>query len=286
MWPIRVLAGRAHRALAGLPGWKVRRMSWVESGRAWGERAADWAYLVEPYARGVNEALFDRAQVGPGTRLLDIACGSGYAASVAAGRGAEVCGLDASEALIAIARARTPAGDFRVGDMFGLPFEDGRFDVAVSFNGIWKGCEDALAEARRVVRPGGLAGFSFWGSPKRLGLLPYFAALVELSPADHVSATINQGDTGRPGVAEQMLAGAGLEFAGRGAAQVINEFPDLDLAVRALAAAGPSWPALKHVGQDRFAEAMREALRPLYTEGLGVRIVSELGWITGTVPSA
>ena len=93
MWPIRVLASRA---LAGLPGWKVRRMSWVESGRAWGERAADWAYLVEPYARRVNDALFDRAQVGPGTRLLDIACGSGYAASVAAGRGAQVCGLDAS----------------------------------------------------------------------------------------------------------------------------------------------------------------------------------------------
>ena len=261
-------------------------MSWVESGRAWGELAADWAYLVEPYARRVNDALFDQAQVGPGTRLLDIACGSGYAANVAAGRGAEVCGLDASEALIAIARARTPAGDFRVGDMFALPFEDGRFDVATSFNGIWKGCDAALAEARRVVRPGGLVGFSFWGSPKRLGLLPYFAALAELSPADHVSATINQGDTGRPGVAEQMLADAGLEFTGRGTAQVINEFPDLDLALRALAAAGPSWPALHRVGQDRFAEAMREALSPLYAEGLGVRIVSEFGWVIGTVPTA
>ncbi len=260
-------------------------MSWAESGRAWGEQAADWAYLVEPYARRVNDALFDRAQIGPGTRLLDIACGSGYAASVAAGRGAGVSGLDASAALIAIARTRTPAGDFRVGDMFALPFADGCFDVATSFNGIWQGCEDALVEARRVVRPGGMVGFSFWGSPKRLGLLPYFAALLELSPADHVSATINQGGTGRPGVAEQMLADAGLEFAARGAAQVINEFPDLDLAVRGLAAAGPSWPALQHAGPDRFAEAMREALRPQYAEGLGVRIVSEFGWIIGTVPA-
>jgi hypothetical protein len=87
-------------------------------------------------------------------------------------------------------------------------------------------------------------------------------------------------------VAEQMLADAGLEFAGRGTAQAISEFPDLDLAVRALAAAGPSWPALKHAGHDRFAEAMREALSPLYTEGLGVRIVSEFGWVIGTVPGA
>ncbi len=261
-------------------------MDWAQSGRAWGERATDWAYLVEPYARRVNEALFDRAGVAAGTRLIDIACGSGYAAGVAANRGAEVSGLDASEALIAIARARVPAGDFRVGDMFALPFADDRFDVATSFNGIWKGCEGALREARRVVRPGGLVGFSFWGSPKRLGLLPYFAALLELSPADHVDATLNQGDTGRPGVAEQMLGEAGLEFVDRGAAQVINELPDLDLTVRALAASGPSWPALQHVGYDQFAETMHKALRPLYTEGLGVRIVSEFGWVIGQVPDA
>ncbi len=261
-------------------------MGWAESGQAWGERAADWAYLVEPYARRANDALFDRAGVGPGTRLLDIACGSGYAASVAADRGATVAGLDAAEALIAIARARAPSADFRVGDMFALPFEDDYFDVATSFNGIWQGCEDALREACRVVRPGGLVGFSFWGSPRRLGLLPFFATLMELSPDSHVEATLNQGGTGRPGVAEQMLADAGLEFIDRGAAQVVNEWPDLDLAVRALASSGPSWPALQAVGYDRFAVVLREAIQPLCTEGIGVRIASEFGWIMGRVPSA
>ena len=118
-----------------------------------------------------------------------------------------------------------------------------------------------------------------------MGLLPYFAALLELSPAAHIEATASQGDTGRPGVAEQMLADARLEFAGRGTAEVINELPDLDLAVRALAAAGPSWPALQHAGDDLFALVMLEALRPLHVEGLGVRMVSEFGWIIGQVPS-
>jgi SAM-dependent methyltransferase len=131
-------------------------MGWIESGQAWGERAADWACLMEPYARRANDALFDRGGVGPGTRLLDIACGSGYAASVAAGRGATVAGLDASEALIAIARARTPDADFRVGDMFELPFEYDRFDVATSFNGIWK---DART---RCGRPAGWYGRAAW----------------------------------------------------------------------------------------------------------------------------
>ena len=261
-------------------------MGWIESGQAWGERAIDWAYLTEPYARRANDALFDRAGVGPGTRLLDIACGSGYAAYVAATRGAVVAGLDASEALIAIARDRTPEAEFRVGDMFHLPFGNDQFDVATSFNGIWKGCEDALREARRVVRPGGLVGFTFWGAPKRLGLLPYFATLLQLSPPSHVDATVNQGETGRPGVAELMLADADLEFVDRGTALAVNEWPDLDLAVRALAAAGPSWPALQAVGYDRFAEAVREAISPLWTKGLGVRIISEFGWILGRVPEA
>ena len=116
--------------------------------------------------------------------------------------------------------------------------------------------------------------------------MPYFAALLELSPPSHVDATINQGDTGRPGIAEQMLADVGLDFVERGTAQVVNEWPDLDLAVRAAASAGPSWPALQEVGYERYADAVREALRPLCTEGLGVRIVSEFGWIMGRAPAA
>ena len=54
--------------------------------------------------------------------------------------------------------------------------------------------------------------------------------------------------------------------------------------MRALASAGPSWPALQEAGRERFADAVREAIRPLYTEGLGVRIISEFGWVIGRVP--
>lgn len=101
----------------------------------------------------------DQLGVGDGTRLLDIAYGSGFAAQLAARRGAVVTGIDASDALVKIAGARTAEGDFRVGDMFALPFPGASFDVATSFNGIWKGCEAALREAargagaRRPARP-------------------------------------------------------------------------------------------------------------------------------------
>ena len=52
--------------------------------------------------------------------------------------------------------------------MFALPFPGDSFDVATSFNGIWKGCEGALKEARRVLIPEGRIGLTFWGRIERM----------------------------------------------------------------------------------------------------------------------
>jgi SAM-dependent methyltransferase len=255
-------------------------MDWEEAGRAWGARSTDWAYLFEPYARPANEAVLAQLGVGEGARLLDIACGSGLAAQIAARRGAVVTGIDASEALVSIARARTPDGDFRVADMFALPFPDASFDVATSFNGIWKGCEAALQEAARVLVPGGRLGLTFWGRLEHVGLMPYFVKTIELSPPSHGEATMRQGHTARPGVIEEMLVSAGFAPRERGTVTVMNEWPDAQLAVRALAAAGPSVPAIQAVGFGPFCEALREVIEPLHIPGAGIRIASELGWIT------
>jgi SAM-dependent methyltransferase len=243
----------------------------------------EWAYLLEPYARPANELLFDRLRVSDGVRLLDIACGSGFAAQLASDRGAVVAGLDAAEALVTVARARTPAGDFRVGDMFALPFADDCFDVATSFNGIWKGCEGALREARRVLVPDGRYGMTFWGRYERLGLMPYFLKVIELSPPTHGAASMEQGDTGRPGVVEDMLAATGFRLAERGTVDVVNEWPDVATAVRALAAAGPSVPAIEAVGYDAFCEALSEVMSPLHDRDIGIRVKSEFGWISADV---
>lgn len=255
-------------------------MDWEAAGRAWGARACDWAYLFEPYARPANELLFDRLGLDGGDRLLDIACGSGLAAQLAGRRGADVSGIDASAELVQVAAARTPAGDFRVGNMFALPFEDGSFSVTTSFNGIWKGCEDALREAWRVLEPGGRLGLTFWGCFENLGLLGYFTKIIELSPPSHGETTLYHGDTGSEGVVEAMLSSTGFEIRERGTVTVVNEWPDLEIALRALTAAGPCGPAIEAVGIDAVSEALREVIDPLYVEGLGIRIASEFGWVT------
>jgi ubiquinone/menaquinone biosynthesis C-methylase UbiE len=253
-------------------------VDWKEAGRGWGARAAEWAYLLEPYALPANELLFDRLGVTAGTRLLDIACGSGFAAAVAVRRGARVSGIDASEELVAIAAARSPGGTFQTGDMFLLPFPDGSFEVATSFNGIWKGCDGALEQARRVLVPEGRFGATFWGRFEHVGLLPYFLKIIELSPASHGTASMQQGDT--QNVMEDMLRTTGFEDVERGTVTVVNEWPDVSTAVHALAAAGPAVPAIEAVGYEAFCESLTELLDPLHVDGLGVRIASELGWVT------
>ena len=254
------------------------RTDWREAGRGWGARATQWAYLFEPYARPANDVMLDELGVRPGTRLLDVACGSGLAANTAARRGATVSGLDAAMPLIDIARARTPDADFRVGDMFALPFADDSFDVVTSFNGIWNGCDDALREAHRVLTDDGQVGLTYWGSYERMGLLPYFMAIIQHSPPSHQTATTELGETAS--VVEDMLLATCFELQATGTVEVVAEWPDVDTAVRALAAAGPAIPAIEAVGYDAFCDVLRGVVTPLHDATTGVRISSELDWVT------
>jgi hypothetical protein len=128
------------------------------NGRLWGVRARDWTNNQEGTVRPVYEAVPERTRVASGTRYLDVGCGAGMAAQVAAMRGAQVSGIDAAEALLAIAPQCTPEGDFPHGDLEELPFDDRSFDVVAVFNSFQYAGNPvvALREARRVNRPGGV----------------------------------------------------------------------------------------------------------------------------------
>ena len=104
-----------------------------------------------------RERAADLARVGPGTRALDVATGTGDLAIALARRGGEVVGSDFSEGMLERARAKSPQVRWEHANALALPYDDDAFDAATVGFGArnFSELERGIAEMARVVRPGG-----------------------------------------------------------------------------------------------------------------------------------
>lgn len=123
-----------------------------------------------------RERAVDRAQVIPGARALDVATGTGDLAVELAGRGASVVGLDFSEGMLDLARAKAPEIDWVQGNALDLAYGDGEFDaVTVGFGARnFADLDLGLREMVRVARPGGRVVILEITTPERPPLSWFF----------------------------------------------------------------------------------------------------------------
>ncbi len=109
------------------------------------------------------ETVLDRHGIRPGARVLDVACGAGLIALPLAEAGYRVDGVDLSEPSLDAARQRAPdTATFRLGDATALDADDASYDAVLLFD-MLEHVEDpaaVVAEAGRVVRPGGVVLFN------------------------------------------------------------------------------------------------------------------------------
>jgi SAM-dependent methyltransferase len=203
--------------------------------------------------------------IDEGTRVLDVGCGSGEFCRLAAARGAVPSGIDAAEGMIEIARRIVPDGDFRVGAMESLPWDDDSFDVVTGFNSFQFAADlvAALADARRVVHPGGRVAICNWGRPADSGLVAIMGSLRGLQPPPLPGPPPpDVPATGEPGVLEELARRAGLDPVVADEVGVPFEASDRETLERALLAPGGAVPAIEHSGEEAVRKAIVEAAAP------------------------
>lgn len=212
----------------------------------WSARAESWATHWARLAGPARAALLDAANAGPGTRLLDVGCGSGELCAAAGERGARVAGIDAAAGMIAIARRRVPDGDLRIGPIESLPWPDATFDVVTAINAL-QFADDfvaALREAARVARPGGLVAVCNWGRRADRELFAVF---------DRLAEPCTPSTLGEPGVLEDHARAADLEPVAGAEVDTPWEAPDLPTLVAAI---------VDGSGFAGTSEAIERAARP------------------------
>lgn len=129
--------------------------------------AGDFGLIAKSYEAGAAEFV-RRIGLVPGSRVLDVACGTGNLAVPAARTGAEVTGVDIATNLLEQARARAAAegltARFDEGDAEMLPYPDASFDAVISMFGVMFAPrpERSAAELLRVCRPGGRIALANW----------------------------------------------------------------------------------------------------------------------------
>jgi SAM-dependent methyltransferase len=233
-------------------------------GPRWGARAGDWAELAAAISVPAWEAVAGATAVGPGTRVLDVGCGSGEFCRLAADLGAAVSGIDAAEGMIAVARRQAPSADLRIGAMEALPWPEASFEVVTAFNALQFAADflAALAEARRVTRPGGRIAICNWSRSGDNDLFTVLAPLRALQPSAATPAPPEPPAVGNPGVLESLARRAGLEPVSSAEVDTPFHAPDQRTLERALLASGDAVLAIGHSGEDAVRAALVEAAAP------------------------
>ena len=178
----------------------------------WSAVAAEWSRLWGSVSDPVRERLIAEAGIGRGSRVLDVGCGSGEFIRMLASRGAYAVGVDPAPGMVALAGAWA-----RLTDAEHLPWPDATFDVVTAVNALQfvDDLDAALAEARRVLVPGGLIAVANWAEDDRNDL-----AVLERAVARYHGDEVAAGELRDEGALESLMLGAGLEVVATGTVDV------------------------------------------------------------------
>jgi SAM-dependent methyltransferase len=251
----------------------------------WGARARDWAEVQEPLVQNLYDTVLDALGVREGTEHLDVGCGAGRAAQIAASRGARVSGLDAAPELLEIARERVPNGDFHQGDLEELPFDDDRFDTVAGFNSFQFAGNPATAlrEAARVAKPGAPIAVATWGRPEQCESTAVIGVYASLLPPPPPGA-VGPFALSEPGRLEGFVEQAGLQPGDAADVETVWVYADLAEALRGTNSIGPATMARTVASEDEIDAKIGAALDQLRQSDGSIRIRNVFRYVIARTP--
>lgn len=240
----------------------------IMQGKLWGAAAKQWAELQEPQHRPLWDVMLTTANVAKKTVLFDAGCGAGGTSQVAESLGAVITGLDASEALIAIAQKRMPDATFEVGELEELPYPDNSFDVIVASLSVQyaENPDAALKELLRVCKPTGCLVISTWGDPELCDQKQLLEAMGQILPAPPPGK--GPFSLSAEGQLEQLVEQAGWQATDRKTVDCPFAYNTLNEHWLAQSSAGPMQGALGKVDEAQLREVLEEAIKP-FTDDQG-----------------
>ncbi|MEV6011188.1 class I SAM-dependent methyltransferase [Streptomyces sp. NPDC051976] len=235
-------------------------------------RARDWAEIQERMLVPLYETVYDRLEVGAGTRLLSLGCGSGLALLLAVARGATVTGCDTDGERLALARERllpeprwgAPSGARARTRLLPCgPREPvGDFDLVTAFDPALPSAEllPALGAATGRAARGRTVVLAGWGPPERCATSRVLRIAARLAEP-RGPAACEPRLSGRDDL-EDLARAAGLRPDGSGRVSCPFGYPDPASAVRGLVSTGLFDAAVEATDQQQVEKEIAEALHP------------------------
>lgn len=266
---------------------ECERVSFVENGSA----LLPYDRHVGRYSPALAVRLIEAAGVRPGSRAVDVGCGTGaLTGALARLLGADrVAAVDPSPTAVDVCSERVPGADVRLASAECLPFGPGDFDAVLSQLVIDKvDGPRAVAEMRRVARPGAVIAAAVWDFEQGMTLLRAYwdaALIVDRSGAD-VAGGAGSPPNSRPAELRRLWSAAGLEGVKVGELLVAADYDDVDDAwAPFVAGTGTSGVFCRSLEAGARAELKREFIRALGSPPGSFRLQARAWYVVGTAPA-